>query len=126
MNPVGTCEAPGDSEELLDHIAALLEERDVGTFVVGSDATAVLQGEDVILHSASGAETLECPPELEVLPPRADRMPDVAQSYGGQFWFDFKGMRNRPLFSMNGNNGQNVLIDMEKRINQAEQKIKHY
>lgn len=35
VNPVGTCEAPGDSDELLDYIAALLQERDVGTFVVG-------------------------------------------------------------------------------------------
>ena len=43
-----------------------------------------------------------------------NRMPDVAQSYGGQFWFDFKGMRKRPLFGMNGNNGQNILIDMER------------
>ncbi len=43
------------------------------------------------------------------------RMTDVAQSYGGQFWFDFRGMRDRPLFGMNGNNGQNVLIDMERR-----------
>ena len=35
-------------------------------------------------------------------------------SYAGYFWLDFKGMRDRTLFGMNGNNGQNVLIDMDR------------
>ena len=35
VHPVGTCEAAGDSVELLDHVAALLDERDVDTLVVG-------------------------------------------------------------------------------------------
>lgn len=41
------------------------------------------------------------------------RMSHVARSYGGQFWFDFTGMTDRTIFGMNGNNGQNVLIDMD-------------
>lgn len=41
------------------------------------------------------------------------RMTDVAQGYGGQFLFDFDGMRSRTLFGMNGYGGQNILIDME-------------
>lgn len=42
------------------------------------------------------------------------RMTDVAKSYGGQFHFDFQGMRGRPIFGLNGYNGQNVAIDMDK------------
>lgn len=41
------------------------------------------------------------------------RMTDVAKSYGGQFLFDFDGMRDRTLFGMNGYGGQNILIDMD-------------
>lgn len=41
------------------------------------------------------------------------RMTDVAQGYGGQFLFDFDGMRSRTLFGMNGYGGQNILIDMD-------------
>ena len=41
------------------------------------------------------------------------RMSNVARTYGGQFWFELSGMRDRTLFGMNGNNGQNVLIDMD-------------
>lgn len=33
--PIGACEAPGDSDELLEHIATLFEDRDIDTFVVG-------------------------------------------------------------------------------------------
>ena len=40
------------------------------------------------------------------------RMTDVAQGYGGQFLFDFDGIRSRTLFGMNGYGGQNILIDM--------------
>jgi predicted dehydrogenase len=39
------------------------------TIVVGSDATAMLQGEIVSLHTSSGIERLEMPDKLEVLPP---------------------------------------------------------
>lgn len=39
------------------------------TLVVGSEATAVLQGDQVLLHSAKGTETLEPPKEFQVLPP---------------------------------------------------------
>lgn len=42
-----------------------------------------------------------------------NRMTDVAKGYGGQFLFDFDGMRSRVIFGMNGNNGQNMVIDME-------------
>jgi len=40
------------------------------------------------------------------------RMTDVAKSYGGQFLFDFDGVRNRTWFGMSGYGGQNILIDM--------------
>jgi predicted dehydrogenase len=39
------------------------------TIVVGSDATAVLENDAVTLHSADGAQRLEVPKALEVLPP---------------------------------------------------------
>jgi putative Holliday junction resolvase len=35
QTPLATYHGPGDGEGLLDRVAALLEERDVGTFVVG-------------------------------------------------------------------------------------------
>ena len=35
QTPLSTYHGPGDGEGLLEHVAALLEERDVGTFVVG-------------------------------------------------------------------------------------------
>lgn len=41
------------------------------------------------------------------------RMTDVAKGYGGQFLFDFDGMRRRTLFGMSGYGGQNILIDMD-------------
>jgi predicted dehydrogenase len=51
------------------------------TLIVGSDATAVLQGDHVVLHSASGAETLEVPKELEVLPPSPPPMEGLTTAY---------------------------------------------
>lgn len=46
-------------------------------------------------------------------PSRTRTIWNDAQSYGGQFHFDFAGMENRILFGMEGYGGQNVVIDME-------------
>ena len=51
------------------------------TLVVGSEATAVLQGDEVTLHSASGAEKLELPKEFEVLPPKPPPTEGLKTSY---------------------------------------------
>jgi CubicO group peptidase (beta-lactamase class C family) len=42
-----------------------------------------------------------------------NRMTDVAKSYGGQFHFDFAGMKRRTIFGLNGYGGQNIMIDMD-------------
>ena len=39
---------------------------------------------------------------------------NYAQKYGGQFYFDFRGMKKRNIFGTEGHNGQNMLIDMDK------------
>ena len=39
---------------------------------------------------------------------------NYAQKYGGQFYFDFRGMKKRNIFGTEGYNGQNMLIDMDK------------
>jgi hypothetical protein len=39
---------------------------------------------------------------------------NYAQKYGGQFYFDFIGMKQRNIFGTEGYNGQNMLIDMDK------------
>lgn len=39
---------------------------------------------------------------------------NYAQKYGGQYYFDFIGMRGRNIFGSEGYNGQNILIDMDK------------
>ena len=39
---------------------------------------------------------------------------NYAQKYGGQFYFDFLGMKQRNIFGTEGYNGQNMLIDMDK------------
>ena len=39
---------------------------------------------------------------------------NYAQKYGGQFYFDFIGMKQRNIFGTEGHNGQNMLIDMDK------------
>ena len=36
-----------------------------------------------------------------------------ARKYGGQFYFDFDGMRGRNIVGTEGKNGQNILIDMD-------------
>jgi predicted dehydrogenase len=51
------------------------------TLVIGSEATAVLQGDRVLLHSASGVEELAVPPELEVLPPSPPPTEGLTTSY---------------------------------------------
>ena len=38
---------------------------------------------------------------------------NYAQKYGGQFYFDFIGMKQRNIFGTEGYNGQNMLIDMD-------------
>ncbi|MDA1265078.1 MAG: Holliday junction resolvase RuvX [Planctomycetota bacterium] len=35
VQPLGVCQQPGDSDELCDHVAGLLDDRDVDVFVVG-------------------------------------------------------------------------------------------
>ena len=35
VQPLDVCQAPGDSHDLCDHVAGLLDDRDVGTFIVG-------------------------------------------------------------------------------------------
>jgi predicted dehydrogenase len=52
-----------------------------GTHIVGSDATAVLEGDRVTLHSASGVEKLEIPKELQVLAPKPPPNEGLATSY---------------------------------------------
>lgn len=37
----------------------------------------------------------------------------VSAKYGGQFYFDQTGLRGKPTYGMTGNNGQQILIDME-------------
>jgi len=39
---------------------------------------------------------------------------NYAKKYGGQFYFDFLGMKQRNIFGTEGYNGQNMLIDMDK------------
>ena len=51
------------------------------TLVIGSDATAVLQGDRVVLHSATGAEQLALPKELAVLPPSPPPAEGLTTSY---------------------------------------------
>ena len=36
------------------------------------------------------------------------------KSYGGQFHFDYPGMKNRPILGMDGYGGQSILIDFER------------
>ena len=36
------------------------------------------------------------------------------KSYGGQFHFDYPGMKNRPILGMDGYGGQTILIDFER------------
>lgn len=36
-----------------------------------------------------------------------------ARRYGGQFYFEFDGMKDRNIFGTEGRNGQNILIDMD-------------
>ena len=46
------------------------------------------------------------------------RMTQSAKSYGGQFHFDFGGMRNRKILGMSGYGGQSIMIDFDNsRIN---------
>lgn len=59
--------------------------------IIGSDATVVLEGDQVVLHSASGAETLAIPSALEVLPPSpppTDGL-DTAYEHGHAMGTDF-------------------------------------
>jgi predicted dehydrogenase len=51
------------------------------TIVIGSDATVVAGLDGVTLHSASGAEKLEVPKELEVLPPSAPPTEGLETAY---------------------------------------------
>lgn len=37
----------------------------------------------------------------------------VSASYGGQFFFDQTGLKDRPTYGLTGNNGQQILIDMK-------------
>jgi predicted dehydrogenase len=49
--------------------------------VIGSDATAVLQGDEVVLHAASGRESVALPTEFEVLPPNPPPTEGLTTSY---------------------------------------------
>lgn len=51
------------------------------TRVVGSDATVEIVGEDVVLHSASGPETLAIPDSLVVLPPSPPPVEGLGTAY---------------------------------------------
>lgn len=51
------------------------------TRIIGSEATAVLQGESVTLHSSQGVEILDMPEELAVLPPNAPPTEGLETAY---------------------------------------------
>jgi predicted dehydrogenase len=51
------------------------------TRIIGSEATVVLEGDQVQLHSASGMEVLAVPPNLEVLPPRPPPTEGLGTAY---------------------------------------------
>jgi len=36
-----------------------------------------------------------------------------SKKYGSQFYFDYKGLKNRNIIGTNGKNGQNILIDLD-------------
>jgi len=38
-----------------------------------------------------------------------------SKKYGGQFHFDFVGMKERKILGMSGQGGQNITIDFEKK-----------
>lgn len=63
QTPLPTYHGPGDGEGLLAHVAALLEERDVGTFVVG------------LPLNADGRESARCGAVRAFAQRLADRFP---------------------------------------------------
>lgn len=50
---------------------------------------------------------------FDLEPKNARANAGFASHYGGQFYFDYKGMTKRNIFGMDGYGGQSVLIDMD-------------
>lgn len=50
---------------------------------------------------------------FDIQPKQARNKRHFASHYGGQFYFDYTGMKNRNILGMEGKGGQSVLIDLD-------------
>ena len=50
---------------------------------------------------------------FDLKPKNARNNAGFASQYGGQFYFNYTGMKQRNIFGMDGYGGQSVLIDMD-------------